>query len=65
MTPFQAMYGTHLKVFLDNPALPIPGVHFPTLRISGVFDFLQEQVIAQTLLKQQLNQVKQSYKREQ
>lgn len=65
MTLFQAMYGTHSKVFLDHPALPIPAVHFPALRISGVVDFLQEQFIAQTLLKQQLSQAKQSYKREQ
>lgn len=55
MTPFQIMSGTHLKVLPDHPALDSI--------VPGVVDFLQEQLAAQDLLKQQLDQVKQAYKK--
>lgn len=55
MTPFQPLYGTHPRVLPDNPR--------EESSVPGSADFLQEQLAAQALLKQQLEQAKQSYKK--
>lgn len=52
MIHFQALYGTHPRVLPDNPT--------EDTSVPGAVDFLQEQLATQALLKQQLNQAKQS-----